>query len=235
MGSAWLTTTIVSPRWPGASRSERRPDAQLHLGEGLALGEAKGARRVLHRAPLGLLAQRRQRLAGPARRSRTRGVRARSSTRRPRVRRDRRRGLAGALERRGVERARGVGRVRRGDRRRVGLRDGPASDRCRPGARPGRTLPVVAVTPWRTSRMVVERGAGVRATVTYDARTGMRRGPGIGALGPALARDLGELVQQRDRAGVVVAGTGLDQPVLLQRAQRSRGPGRCARSRASSR
>jgi hypothetical protein len=26
----------------------------------------------------------------------------------------------------------------------------PRSDRCRPGARPGRIVPVVAVVPWRT-------------------------------------------------------------------------------------
>src|SRR5207244_550966 len=35
-----------------------------------------------------------------------------------------------------------------------------------------------------------------------------------GGLGPALAADAGQLAQQRDRAGIVVAGTALDRAVL---------------------
>src|SRR5438270_2917199 len=38
----------------------------------------------------------------------------------------------------------------------------PVSDRCSPPARPGRTLPVVGVAPWRTSRTSVgDGGAGL--------------------------------------------------------------------------
>src|SRR4051812_41108530 len=47
----------------------------------------------------------------------------------------------------------------------------PASDRCSPGARPGRMVPVVAVWPWRTNSTSVA-GVGLRERVEgrVDAR-----------------------------------------------------------------
>src|SRR5215212_9560894 len=51
----------------------------------------------------------------------------------------------------------------------------PVSARCRPGARPGSTLPVVAVWPWRTSRTSV--GGGGLGRDGRAARGGMRIRP----------------------------------------------------------
>src|SRR5580700_4767452 len=45
----------------------------------------------------------------------------------------------------------------------------PSSERCRPGARPGSTDPVVGVRPWRTSSATA--GAGIRRAGTARHRT----------------------------------------------------------------
>src|ERR1039458_1722948 len=96
----------------------------------------------------------------------------------------------------------------------------PASERCRPGARPGRTRPVVAVRPWRTSTTVQEVSRGRRVAIVLSARwrwEASRRRNGGGR--PALAAHPSELAHEGDRAGVVVTGAQLDGAVAHHRGE----------------
>jgi uracil-DNA glycosylase len=71
----------------------------------------------------------------------------------------------------------------------------PSSDRCRPGARPGRTVPVVGVRPWRTRRATA--GGGRRRAGTTGHRTlSAVRSPSAPAV-PELAALTQEIVSCR--------------------------------------
>ena len=158
---------------------ERRHHPDLHLGEALAVREAERRRRPLHGPPLGQLHQLAQLRAGPVAEVAFEqptidlGVAARSAL--PI-------GAAVSLARSSGERVHGVDRLQFGDPLRRDARPvrTPSSARCRPLARPGSTLPVVGVWPWRTSRIVVGFGPAAcrlrwRSAVLAASWTARRR------------------------------------------------------------
>ena len=168
IGSACDTATTVWPGWAARRRSTAPADARLHLGERLAAGEPEAAGVALHGAPLGLLVELLQLGARPLAEV---GLEQALVAPHPQPERlgDRRRRLLRALERRGVH---------RGDLALVGLQGGdalgdasrPAAGPSRrgagPAARPGRTLPVVGVWPWRTNSTSVGGGGVVARAMT---------------------------------------------------------------------
>ena len=161
IGSACDTHTIVPPGWAARSRSSVDDDAVLHLREALAAGEAERRRRPLHGAPTPAASSAASARRRSSRRSRTRAGRGR------------RRGLQAARPWRSAPPSPGPARAATCRRRRPASARRcappparPARGRRRrgagPGARPGRTLPVVGVWPWRTRRTVVTVGAAFR-------------------------------------------------------------------------
>ena len=174
--SACETHTIVPPGWASAEPVERGDHAGLHLGEALAVREPERRRRALHGAPLGQLHQVLQFLAGPVAEvaleqaavdlwAASRGP-WRSAPPSPSPAR-----AASCRRRRCV-------RARRSAPRRWPACSWPSSARCRPLARPGSTLPVVGVCPWRTNRIVVAAGwVGFLADDACDRRSIVWRWP----------------------------------------------------------
>ena len=223
IGSAWLTATTTLPGWAATRRSTASPDAQLHLGEGLAAGEAERARPVLHGPPLRQLHELLELRAGPL---------AEVGLEQAPVDAhlladgggDRRRRLPRALERRGVHGGDPVGE--RGDALGHAPRPAPGRrrTRCRPRARPGSTAPVVGVWPWRTSSTSVRVGAGA-----FFVR-GMRVDePTVGVVADSLSR--GRRAEVVGLPGLPpprrVAGAGGGREGGPLRATGTTGPGRC--------
>ena len=177
MGDGRLDRVGVGDGHDDAARVAWRPagataptDAVLHLGEGLAAGEAEAARVALHGAPLGQLHELLQLGAGPLAEVALEQAPVDGDLQ-PAGLGDRGGRLAGPLERRGVDRVdpRQLGDARR--RRRRPAR-GPRRPGAGPGARPGRIVPVVGVWPWRT-RSTSVGGGGLRERV--EGRVEARR------------------------------------------------------------
>src|ERR1700753_3180757 len=79
----------------------------------------------------------------------------------------------------------------------------PFSARWRPGARPGSILPVVGVTPWRTSRTTVAAG------VLWPRRAVVRGEP---------ERVVGDTISHRRLSAVASNRAGRDSVAAVQRA-----------------
>ena len=176
IGSAWDTTTTTPPACAARSRCDGADDARLHVGEALAAGEPEPARVAVHRPPLGQLHQRLQLATGPV---------AEVALQQPSsICTFSSRAAPMAWPSPGRARGRGVHGVdlrQLGDAlgRRLGL-GAALVGQVQARARPGRTLPVVGVWPWRTSstrsrgRVAVLRGAMV-GTPAYRRSGGLAR------------------------------------------------------------
>ena len=155
--------------WAARQPIDGRDHPDLHLGEALATGEPECGRGTKHRVPLGQLHQLLQLGAGPIAE-----IALQQSL------------VDAHLQARGpwrlARRSRGRARAATNRRRRHGpsaaMRSAaalaccsPASARCRPGARPGRILPVVGVKPWRTNRNNVDDGGACLWSRHLDVAT----------------------------------------------------------------
>ena len=177
MGSAWDTATTVSPGWRATSRASAEVIRVCISRNDSPPGKRKPLGLRCTVGPLGLLGQVRQLGAGPLAEVALEEAPVGADPQAQGLG-DGPGRLGGALERRGVDGHRAAPLP---SPARAPIRSAtasawarPSSDRWRPGARPGRTLPVVGVFPWRTRRTTVGRsecfGSAGHARSPYSVR-----------------------------------------------------------------